>query len=369
MARFPARARESIVSLGGNLPEGRLLTDDAWNARHRAMVVVLYLHIPLLAGFGLLRGSEPPTHIAAAMLALAGLAVVAGSAGASRRLRGIAAAFGLVTCSAVLVHLWDGRTEAHFHFFLVVSLLALYQDWVTYGTAVVYVVVHHGVLGAIAPDEVFDHAGAAAAPWLWALIHGVFVLAACGVNLISWRASEQLLRDPLTGLPRRLLLEDRLRGALDRSARTGLQLAVVFVDVDRFKEINDSLGHAAGDQLLATLGRRLREACRAGDSAIRYGGDEFVIVCEDIRDHRDVDALTERLMAVLRQPCLVAGARVDPKVSIGVALGRGADGSVGALLEQADAAMYLAKRAGRDRVEVAGRQRAVLAGAASPSLR
>jgi mannitol-specific phosphotransferase system IIBC component len=84
-------------------------------------------------------------------------------------------AFGLLTCSALLVHVWDGRTEAHFHFFVMLSALVLYEDWTPYGLALVYVVLHHGVVGVMDPDSVFDHAGAVDDPWTWAAIHAVFV--------------------------------------------------------------------------------------------------------------------------------------------------------------------------------------------------
>ena len=188
------------------------------------------------------------------MLLLAVFALLAGSGRLSRTLRSIAGSTGLVTCSALLVHIWGGTIEAHFHFFVVVSLLMLYQDWVPFLIAIGYVVVHHGLMGALAPASVYNHPEAQQHPWLWALVHGGFVLASATANLVSWRANEQLLRDPLTGLPSRLVLHDRLRLALERARRQGTAVAVLFIDVDRFKVLNDSLGHDTGDQVLA--GRR-----------------------------------------------------------------------------------------------------------------
>jgi len=145
------------------------------------------------------------------------------------------------------VHLWDGTTEGHFHFFVVVSLLILYQDWVPFLVAIGYVIVHHALLGVLAPHEVYSNPAAADDPWLWAAVHGSFVLAASVANLVSWRANEQLLRDPLTGLASRIVLSDRLELALARARRSGRPVALLFLDLDRFKLVNDSLGHTAGD--------------------------------------------------------------------------------------------------------------------------
>ena len=177
------------------------------------------------------------------------------------KLRVAAASFGLVTSSAVLVHLWDGVIEAHFHFFVVIGILTLYQDWMPFLVAIAYVVVHHGLMGALAPANVYNHADAVNHPWKWAVIHGGFVLAASAAHIVAWRTNEtQLLRDPLTGLPSRVLFLNRLSGALERlQRRRGRHVAVLFLDLDRFKVINDSLGHPVGDELIVAVAERLRD--------------------------------------------------------------------------------------------------------------
>jgi PAS domain S-box-containing protein len=109
---------------------------------------------------------------------------------AGRRFRAISACVGLLTSSAILVHLSGGYIEMHFHFFVMVPLLALYQDWVTFIAAIAYVVVHHGTVGVLDPGQVYNHASAWASPWTWATIHGVFVLGTSVVSCITWRLNE-----------------------------------------------------------------------------------------------------------------------------------------------------------------------------------
>ena len=109
--------------------------------------------------------------------------------------------------------------EAHFHFFVMIGMLTLYQDWMPFSVAIGYVVVHHGLAGVLVPASVYSHPAAIAHPWRWALIHGVFVLAASAAHIVAWRTNEnQLLRDPLTGLPSRVLFLNRASAALDAVA-------------------------------------------------------------------------------------------------------------------------------------------------------
>ncbi|MCU1690784.1 MAG: hypothetical protein JWN20_2712, partial [Jatrophihabitantaceae bacterium] len=159
--------------------------------------------------------------------------------------------------------------------------------------------------------------------------------------------THQVFHDPLTGLPNRALLEDRISHAVARSARIGSLVHLLFLDIDRFKSINDGSGHAAGDELLTALSTRLRGALRAGDTLARYGGDEFVIVCEDGQPGDGVD-LAARIEALLREPFVLGGREVLVSASIGIARARPGD-DAHAMLRNADAAMYRAKQSGRAR--------------------
>ncbi len=164
------------------------------------------------------------------------------------------------------------------------------------------------------------------------------------------RKSEELLRyqalhDPLTKLPNRVLLIDRLKHALDRIARKTGQIAVLFLDLDEFKVINDSLGHRVGDQLLISAGRRLQECLRPGDTLARFGGDEFTILLEDIADVDEATKVAERIAKELRTPFKLQDQEVFVNASIGIvssALTKSSNPDD--ILRDADTAMYEAKK-------------------------
>ncbi|MHB1988505.1 MAG: sensor domain-containing protein [Acidimicrobiales bacterium] len=165
-------------------------------------------------------------------------------------------------------------------------------------------------------------------------------------------ALEQLaMQDPLTGLPNRNLLQDRLATALNRSRRTRSKVAVLFVDVDRFKLVNDSLGHSAGDELLRQLARRVGGCARSGDSVARFGGDEFVLVCENVDGVTEATAIGQRIGAVCREPFLIESQEMYVTVSCGIVVASEGD-TPATLLRDADTAMYRAKEKGRARAEV-----------------
>jgi diguanylate cyclase (GGDEF)-like protein len=333
------------------LPKGQLLPEHILRHRHQTIVWLLWAHVVGLTIFGLVRG-QTARHMALEATLMAIPAVMATSEWVGLRLRVAAASFGLITASAMLVHLSGGVVEAHFHFFVMIGVLTLYQDWMAFGIAIGYVVLHHGVVGVLAPEQVYNHADAIAHPWRWAMIHGAFVLAASSAHVVAWRTNEnQLLRDPLTGLPSRLLFSNRVTQALDRlQRRRGSYVAVLFLDLDRFKVINDSLGHAAGDKLIVAVAERLRHALRRHETVSRFGGDEFAILCEDIRDEQDAIAVGERVLRAFSTPIHLTHGEAVTSASLGIALSADPDADVGNLIRDADAAMYRAKEAGGGRL-------------------
>lgn len=157
---------------------------------------------------------------------------------------------------------------------------------------------------------------------------------------LDWRATH----DELTGVSRRGVLVDRLEGALARARRTGEWVGVLFIDVDDLKTVNDTLGHQAGDRVLAELAARIREATREVDTVVRIGGDEFVVVMDGVTDQLDAEMVKSRLQAAASEISVpLDGAETPISVSIGLVLGDG-DSDGGQLVRDADAAMYRAKR-------------------------
>ncbi len=184
-------------------------------------------------------------------------------------------------------------------------------------------------------------------------VHGVLQL----VDVTGRRQAEELLahhalHDSLTGLPNRRLLEDRLEQALSRARRHGSAVAVLFVDLDQFKTVNDSAGHSVGDELLRVAAERLSGHLRATDSAARFGGDEFVVVCEEIGGDHELLVVADRLLAAMAEPFRVGDEEFVLGASIGIAVSAEGEDSAEALLRDADLAMYEAKDRGRARCVV-----------------
>jgi diguanylate cyclase (GGDEF)-like protein/PAS domain S-box-containing protein len=474
------------------LPKGQTLPDESWAQRHRWMVNLLWFHVAGLFVFSLLMGF-PVWHAALDAAPVAG-AAVADRFADGRKMRSAITATGLLTASALVVHVSGGYVEAHFHFFVMIVVLTLYEDWVPFLLATFYVVLHHGVAGSIGGHAVFRDADHLAHPWKWAGIHAAFVGAAGLASIVGWRLNErvresmddaleaareseerfrssfedamigmclssaearltrvnpafchmlgrtaeelegmtwteitapedraesramtdsmlsgvedrahiekrylhadghpvwtsmsarlvrrddgeplhfitqiqdvsaqkdaadalahQALHDPLTGLPNRTLFTDRLEQALTRARRSGGRLAVVFIDVDRFKVVNDSLGHESGDWLLQQIGARLAQTVRASDSVARFGGDEFVILFDGVADEATAMKLTDRVRGELMRPFSLEGDEdFFTTVSLGVALSEPGSGAAD-LVRDADAAMYRAKAAGGGSAEL-----------------
>src|SRR5438105_8217790 len=198
MSRRPAEAVRRVISL---LPKGRGLDEGMWLRRHRVIVSVLWVTAGALCVFGFTRGFGL-THSVLETSLLGACAIIAAQPRGPRRLRSAVAASGLMAASALLVHLWNGAIEGHFLFFVFVALLSVYQDWVPFLIALGFVVLHHGTVGLLIPTAVYDHSDAVEQPWIWALIHGAFVLASAAANTYGWLTSEEDHRRAAEGLRR-----------------------------------------------------------------------------------------------------------------------------------------------------------------------
>lgn len=294
-----------------NLPEGRELPEQQWRARHRAVLAIIAVHAVGLAVFGLVRDWSPLLAIGeGALIGLLGLLAAVPTLG--RRFRSSVAALALVTSSAVLVQFWGGYIEGHFHFFVVVAIVSLYQDWVPFLLAIVYVALDHGGIGTIAPAWVYRNEDAVAHPWRWALIHAGFVLAECAALLAAWRASEQARAQS------ELVLASTGEGLLGVSPDGRVAFANPAAAAIVGRPEGELVG-ANADMVLPNLVRRLptgtelhveEEELRRPDgtvvpveatlTAIRGGGHAGAVVAlKDLTERRRIEQ--ERLDGVARQ--------------------------------------------------------------------
>src|SRR5207244_6932266 len=154
--------------------------------------------------------------------------------------------------------------------------------------------------------------------------------------------------DVLTNLPNRKLFTDRLTQNVTRARRSGRTVGVMFVDLDHFKNINDTLGHEAGDELLLEMSRRLRDCVREDDTVARLGGDEFTIVLADLRQPEDAVGVASKIIRAVQQPMSIGGTAIEVSASIGIALYPEDGMDPETLLRNADSAMYRAKESGRN---------------------
>jgi diguanylate cyclase (GGDEF)-like protein/PAS domain S-box-containing protein len=434
------------------------------------MVRLLWAHAVVLLAWGLAI-HNPLWHAAVDSAPLFLCGAVASLPGLTRQSRAAAVCIGLLSASAVIVHLMHGAIEAHFHFFVTVSVLAFYEAWFPYLLAFGFVLAHHGILGVLAPESVYNHGAAVAHPWRWAAIHAGYIAVLGVVNLVHWRLNEdarafaadtderfrsafeeapigmalvgldgvvqsanvalservggdpagrqladlvfpgdlagrqfpsagdefelrfrdgrawgqwrhshlagsdgqprawishcidvskhrhaeeelswQADHDALTGLPNRELFLERLSGHLSR--RAGL-VAVLLVDLDDFKVVNDSLGHGAGDRLISAVAERLARVLRPDDVIARFGGDEFTVLLPGVTSDDDALRVAHRLADTLREPVVIDGESRYVSASVGIACSA-PDESIDAhaLLRDADSAMYRAKDLGKGRCEV-----------------
>jgi PAS domain S-box-containing protein len=214
---------------GHFLPKGGTLPSEEFDKRHRWLFRLLctasaiLLVSSLVAGFGL-------AHSLLDSLSPFGLIVLARRSRASARSVSVAVALGLCTAAAVGVHVWHGAIEAHFTFFVAIVLLSLYEDWVVFATATAFVVVHHGVMGMLAPESVFAPTGHWTHPWLWALIHAVFVAAAGAGGLLTWRLNENVRMSLHDAQLRTAASEERHRQLIEQISGVIIRANVVLTD-------------------------------------------------------------------------------------------------------------------------------------------
>jgi signal transduction histidine kinase len=301
-----------VATVVAYLPRGNTLDDRTFSRRHRFLCWVLGLHVPALFAFGVARGYDP-AHVAVEMtvplacLAFARLA-------ANRRVAAFFVTAGLVYCSSVLVHLSGGSIEAHFHFFILIGLIALYQDWVPFLWNVIFTVISHGVGSTIGAQLMFNHSAGQARPWTWAALHGAAVLAACVGEIIFWKHTEQeqernvqLVADIAAADARRRVATSELLVNLARRNQSLLsrQLEVI-ADLEQRERHPDVLEELFRLDHLATRIRRNAESLLvlSGDEpSRRWGtpvplGDVVRAAAAEIEDYRRVEVMVSAQLAV-----------------------------------------------------------------------
>lgn len=369
----------------------------------RFFVPLLWLHVPVIVGIALSNGVEAwrPAMFMAVAAAAATLAVWRFQGGFPARL---SVAGALTAAPMLMVFAGSGpwQPDWHMYFFVVFGMLVAYVDWRPIAFSTLLTAVHHAILTWLFPSAVFPEADpqrvilhaaivGVDAIVLFFIVHRMRDLfanieqtnddleiriaertgevqklnrqLAANVSELE-RAFTELEKDAaereaaaarldhlanhdlVSGLPNRALLMDRLRVALATADRNGTDVLVVCLDLTNFRNVNDTLGHCAGDGVLGSIGARLRGCMRSGDTASRVGGDEFVIVCETDTAVAESERISTRLMAAITQPITVGSSTVSLGASIGISMFSADGPEPDELIRKADLAMYRAKESG-----------------------
>ncbi len=271
-------------------------------------------------------------------------------------------AAGQMLTSSLLIHLTGGRIETHFHIFGSLAFLAFYLDWAVLLTASAVVTADHLMRGIFWPASIFGAADTDAWRWVehagWVVFCDIFLIASCiervrkmrviAIQQVSQTALlQKAYTDLLTGVPNRLRLQSELTRYLQPPEGDPQPFALLYIDLDRFKEINDSLGHAAGDCVLIEVTRRLQTAMPDDALLARVGGDEFVAIVQNSPPRAALDSLAQGLLTSLFEPFTVKEEKLTIGASIGISLFPQHGSTEDELMHAADVAMYAIKRQGR----------------------
>jgi diguanylate cyclase (GGDEF)-like protein/PAS domain S-box-containing protein len=263
--RSAAAGTRVLAKLREILPQGDTLPDEAWRHRHHAMIGVLFAEAIGLAIFSAAQGNSW-LHSVAHAAGLVPIGIAALLLERRRRVAAVLVSLGLITACALLVHVWDGAIEAHFLFFVTIVVLALYEDWIPFLVAAAYVVVHHGLMGAVDPGGVYNHGDAIAHPWKWAAIHGGFVVAAGLASVAAWRLNETVRLDAQESYRRALRSEERFRGAFE-GAPIGMVLFAFDPEGTEVLQVNRAMCDITGHSQERLCANAFRDVVHPDDAA------------------------------------------------------------------------------------------------------
>ncbi|MGH2808790.1 MAG: response regulator [Actinomycetota bacterium] len=236
-----ATVRNKVTGFISALPTGRQLPPEAWQRRHRFIVALLLAHVAGVFVFAIVRG-HPALHSAMEAAILMAFAAIAANDKFKPGVRSVSATVGLLTSSALLVHFSGGVIEMHFHFFVMVAVVSLYQHWTPFLVAIGYVVLQHGTVGILFPDGVYNHPAAQADPWTWAGIHGFFIAGESIACLVYWKMAEESTTAKAAAERMLAATQERFRQAFESSA-----LGMLLTKVDgTVVEVNESFYEMLG---------------------------------------------------------------------------------------------------------------------------